>query len=106
MAKVIRVSDGVIAWTREDRAGAAGGALLTEAGFEVGAQTAVADGVDEVSAALRAACDGFAGLVVTSGGTGFGPRDLTPEGTRAVLDRDAPGQIGRASCRERVCPFV
>src|SRR3546814_15361452 len=75
LAKVITVSDGVIAGTREDRSGAAAVAHLTEAGFEVVAQTAVADGVDEVSAALRAACDGFTGLVVTSGGTGFGPRD-------------------------------
>ncbi|MCV5714543.1 molybdopterin-binding protein, partial [Escherichia coli] len=50
-----------------------------------------ADGVDAVSAALRDLTAGFAGLVVTTGGTGFGPRDLTPEGTEAVLERDAPG---------------
>src|SRR3546814_8425056 len=81
LAKVITVSDGVIAGTREDRSGAAAVAHLTGAGFEVVAQTAVADGVDEVSAALRAACDDFAGLVVTSGGPGFGPRDLTPAGS-------------------------
>ena len=36
-------------------------------------------------------CDGFAGLVVTTGGTGFGPRDLTPEGTSTVIEREAPG---------------
>ena len=40
---------------------------------------------------LRRACEGFAGLVVTTGGTGFGPRDLTPEGTLAVIERQAPG---------------
>ena len=53
----------------------------------------VADGVDSVAAALRDLTDGFAGLVVTTGGTGFGPRDLTPEGTRAVIERDAPGLV-------------
>jgi molybdopterin adenylyltransferase len=42
---------------------------------------------------LRELSDGFAGLVVTTGGTGFGPRDLTPEGTRAVIERDAPGIV-------------
>ncbi|HEY2997123.1 MAG TPA: molybdopterin-binding protein, partial [Acidimicrobiales bacterium] len=46
---------------------------------------------DAVAAALRELAAGFAGLVVTTGGTGFGPRDLTPEGTLAVLDRQAPG---------------
>jgi len=51
----------------------------------------VADGIDSVATALHELTDGFAGLVVTTGGTGFAPRDLTPEGTRAVLDREAPG---------------
>jgi molybdenum cofactor synthesis domain-containing protein len=50
-----------------------------------------ADGTDDVAGALRELSDGFAGVIVTTGGTGFGPRDLTPEGTRAVLDREAPG---------------
>jgi molybdenum cofactor synthesis domain-containing protein len=61
------------------------------AGFEVDRLEVSSDGVDEVASALRALVDGFAGLVVTTGGTGFGPRDLTPEATRQVLDRDAPG---------------
>lgn len=90
-AKVLTVSDGVIAGTREDRSGAALAARLVEAGFAVVEQRAVADGVDSVAAALRDLADGFAGLVVTTGGTGFGPRDLTPEGTRAAIDREAPG---------------
>ena len=62
-----------------------------------------ADGVDEVASALRDLADGFAGLVVTTGGTGFGPRDLTPEGTRAVIEREAPGlaEAMRAGQRRR-----
>ncbi|NDH84808.1 MAG: MogA/MoaB family molybdenum cofactor biosynthesis protein [Acidimicrobiia bacterium] len=49
------------------------------------------DGVDPVAATLRRLADGFHGLIVTTGGTGFGPRDRTPEGTKATLDREAPG---------------
>jgi len=90
-AKVLTVSDGVIAGTREDKSGAALLARLTEAGYDVVDRRAVADGVDNVAHALRELTAGFAGLVVTTGGTGFGPRDLTPEGTRKVLDREAPG---------------
>jgi molybdenum cofactor synthesis domain-containing protein len=90
-AKVLTVSDGVVAGTREDRSGTALADALTDAGYEVVEQTVVADGVESVAAALRAQADGFAGLIVTTGGTGFGPRDLTPEGTRAVIDREAPG---------------
>ena len=51
----------------------------------------MADGRENVGEALVELAEGFAGLIVTTGGTGFGPRDLTPEGTRVVLDREAPG---------------
>jgi molybdopterin adenylyltransferase len=90
-AKVLTVSDGVIAGTREDRSGRLLAERLAAAGFDVVERRAVADGADSVAGALRELAGGFAGLVVTTGGTGFGPRDLTPEGTRVVLERDAPG---------------
>lgn len=90
-AKVITVSDGVVAGTREDRSGQALADALTGAGFEVVGRSVIPDGTSEVAAELVRVCAGFAGLVVTTGGTGFGPRDLTPEGTIEVLERQAPG---------------
>jgi len=91
LAKVLTVSDGVVAGTREDRSGQALVARLQEAGFEVVETAVVADGTEVVAHALARLCSGFRGLVVTTGGTGFGPRDLTPEGTRVALEREAPG---------------
>jgi len=90
-AKVLTVSDGVIAGTRVDASGAALVELLVSSGFDVVDQQVVADGTDNVAAALTSLADGFAGLVVSTGGTGFAPRDQTPEGTRAVIEREAPG---------------
>lgn len=85
------VSDGVVGGTREDRSGDALATRLADAGFTVDRRIVVADGVQSVAAGLTDLCADFAGLVVTTGGTGFGPRDLTPEGTRVVLEREAPG---------------
>ncbi len=90
-AKVLTVSDGVVAGTRQDRSGAALVAALGAGGWEVVDHRVTADGSDEVAQALATMAEGFSGLVVTTGGTGFAPRDLTPEGTRAVIDREAPG---------------
>ena len=90
-AKVLTVSDGVVDGTRENASGRALVAHLTESGYDVVDQRVVADGVDSVCEALVEMASGFAGLVVTTGGTGFGPRDLTPEGTRAAVEREAPG---------------
>ena len=91
LAKVLTVSDGVVHGTREDRSGGALVDCLTAAGWSVVDQRVVADGVESVAAALREMADGFAGVVVSTGGTGFTPRDLTPEGTRSVVEREAPG---------------
>jgi molybdenum cofactor synthesis domain-containing protein len=90
-AKVLTCSDGVIRGTREDKSGAALAAYLVVAGFDVVEQQVTADGADNVAAALMELTDGFAGLVVSTGGSGFDPRDQTPEGTRAVIEREAPG---------------
>ncbi|HAN34475.1 MAG TPA: MogA/MoaB family molybdenum cofactor biosynthesis protein [Ilumatobacteraceae bacterium] len=90
-AKVLTVSDGVVAGTRVDSSGAALVQLLHTNGFEVISQTVVADGADNVAAALTELAEGFAGLVVSTGGTGFAPRDQSPEGTRLVIQREAPG---------------
>ena len=90
-AKVLTVSDGVAAGSRDDKSGTALVARLRDAGYAVAAHEVTPDGRDQVAAALRTMTAGFAGLVVTTGGTGFGPRDLTPEGTRAVIEREAPG---------------
>jgi len=90
-AKVLTVSDGVVHGTRDDVSGRALVAYLREHGFDVVDHRVTADGADLVAAALTEMCDGYAGVVVSTGGTGFAPRDQTPEGTRAVIEREAPG---------------
>ena len=90
-AKVLTCSDGVVHGTREDRSGAALADALAEHGFEVVERRVTPDGEDAVAEALVELTEGFDGLVVTTGGTGFAPRDQTPEGTRRVIERDAPG---------------
>ena len=90
-AKVLTVSDGVVGGTREDRSGAALAETLADAGYEVSERSVIADGVAAVAGELVRLTSGFSGLVVTTGGTGFAPRDQTPEGTKEILERDAPG---------------
>lgn len=90
-AKVITISDGVVEGTREDKSGAVIEERLIELGYRVLERRVVADGVTNVSEVLRDTTRDFTGLVITTGGTGFGPRDLTPEGTLSVLERVAPG---------------
>jgi molybdopterin adenylyltransferase len=90
-AKVLTVSDGVVHGTREDLSGRALVEHLSAHGFEVVEHRVTADGADLVATALTEMCEDFAGLIVSTGGTGFAPRDQTPEGTRAVVEREAPG---------------
>ncbi len=87
---ILTVSDGVTAGTRKDASGDLAEQMLRDGGFEVATRSAIPDEEPEIQAALRSLAAGHA-LVVTTGGTGFGPRDVTPEATRAVIDREAPG---------------
>lgn len=101
-AKVLTVSDGVFHGARDDTGGRGLGAHLAANGFDVVDHRVTQDGADEVAASLTDMTEGFAGLVVTTGGTGFAPRDQTPEGTLAVIERDAPGL---AEAMRLVSPF-
>jgi molybdopterin adenylyltransferase len=86
---VLTVSDGVHAGEREDASGDALEELLRADGFDVHRRV-VPDDRDEIGAAVRELAANAA-VVVTTGGTGFAPRDVTPEATRPELDREAPG---------------
>jgi molybdenum cofactor synthesis domain-containing protein len=101
-AKVLTVSDGVAHGSRDDASGRALVDQLSSGGFDVVEHRVTADGADLVAHALIEMTDGFAGVVVTTGGTGFAPRDQTPEGTRRVIEREAPGL---AEAMRLVSPF-
>ena len=90
-AKIVTVSDGVRYGTREDRSGETLEAHLNSVGYEVVERALTEDGTEPVRDTLLRLAEGFNGVIVTTGGTGFGPRDLTPEGTLAAIDREAPG---------------
>jgi molybdenum cofactor synthesis domain-containing protein len=86
---VLTVSDGVHAGEREDRSGEALEELLRDDGYEV-ERRVVPDELEEIGRAIADLAD-QAALVLTTGGTGFAPRDVTPEATRPKLEREAPG---------------
>lgn len=100
-ASVLTVSDGVHHGTREDRSGDALVELLAAEGFEV-ERCVVPDETDAIATAIVDLANRSA-VVLTTGGTGFTPRDVTPEATRTVLEREAPGiaEAIRADARTR-----
>ncbi len=91
VAKILTVSDSVSDGTRQDRSGDELAGLLAGHGFGVVERRVVPDGVVPVATAILQLSANFAGLVVTTGGTGFSPTDLTREGTESVIERQAPG---------------
>ena len=88
-AAVLTVSDGVAAGVRDDRSGDILAGLLAEEGFDV-ERLVVADELEEIEEAI-VALSSRATLLLTTGGTGLAPRDVTPDATESVLDRQAPG---------------
>jgi molybdenum cofactor biosynthesis protein B len=89
-AVVITVSDSSASGAREDRSGPEAARLLAEQGLSVEGPIVTADDRARIAALLREAAS-RAALVITTGGTGLSPRDVTPEATGDVLERDAPG---------------
>jgi molybdenum cofactor synthesis domain-containing protein len=90
-ALVLTISDTAAAGQREDLSGPEAKRILEEAGFEVIAIEVLPDERSEIEARLRKASDEDFLLIVTSGGTGLSPRDVTPEATQSVIDRNVPG---------------
>lgn len=91
-AAVVTVSDGVAAGTREDVSGRTAEGMLATAGFDV-SRHLVRDERAYIEALLVRLSEEGLELVVTTGGTGLGPRDVTPEATEAVIEREAPGIV-------------
>jgi len=90
-AAVLTVSDRSAAGVRADSAGPVAVRALRDAGFACADATVIPDGADAVEHALRELLDAGIRLIITSGGTGVGPRDQAPEGTTRVIDRHLPG---------------
>lgn len=89
---VLTISDGVVARTRADRSGEAIESWAVKRRYTISARGAISDRTDHITARLIEWADsGNADVVLTTGGTGFTERDVTPEATRAVIEREAPG---------------
>lgn len=90
-ARVLTCSDAASAGTREDRSGPAVRDILIAEGYEVDAVMIVPDEIEAIATAIENATGDGARLIVTTGGTGLSPRDVTPEATMKVCDRIVPG---------------
>ena len=90
-ALVLTISDTASVGNREDLSGPEAKRILAEAGFEVAPVEILPDDREQIEQRLRKASEENFRLVITSGGTGFSPRDVTPEATLAVIEREAPG---------------
>jgi molybdenum cofactor synthesis domain-containing protein len=103
-AAVITCSNRSAAGERADDSGDLLVSLLPQAGCEVTSRVVVPDDVEAIRAAVRSAVDDGARVVITTGGTGLAPTDVTPEAVRALLDREVPGvaEALRLAARDRV----
>jgi molybdopterin adenylyltransferase len=90
-ALVLTISDTASAGNREDLSGPEARRILEETGFEVAGVEVLPDERGDIESRLRRASEQGFLLVVTAGGTGLSPRDVTPEATQAVIDRNVPG---------------
>ncbi len=88
---VITVSDRASSGERNDTSGGAAERLLTSAGIHLYDRRTVPDDIARIAEVLTELSDGGVDLIVTTGGTGLGPRDVTPEATKQVVEREAPG---------------
>lgn len=90
-AAVVTISDGVAGGTRADESGRVAEELLVSQGIDVDERSVVPDEAGDIEARLRSLVDRGITLIVTTGGTGLGPRDVTPEATARLISRPAPG---------------
>lgn len=88
---IITVSDRSSRGEREDLSGPEIKKWCEKMGYSVSEELIIPDEIEEIKKALTELSDQSLDLIVTTGGTGFAPRDVTPEATRAVIEREAPG---------------
>jgi molybdopterin adenylyltransferase len=100
---IVTISDSAVAGTREDRSGPAVAEMAQSLGWSIVAREVLGDEQEEIAGAmLRLIDQDLADVVITTGGTGLGPRDVTPEATKGIADRDIPGfgEVMRAEGRK------